>query len=114
MQLALFTDKKLSQKEEDKVFEHLAQCKRCRDVLKLANKLEDEDKKQLPVNNPSYKGMLKHFIPLAAGLVIVLGIPQGNKYLNPEPSMKGTFVDKNIFEESIDFWENVYKKLFKG
>jgi len=111
MQLALFKEKKLSQEEEDKVFEHLAQCKRCREVLKFSNELENEDKKIKPVNNPDYKGIVKNFMPFAAALVIFFGVPQGDKYFNNDATMKGASVERNIFEESMYFWKKVYDKL---
>ena len=114
MQLALLTDKKLSEDEEEKVFEHLSQCKRCRDVLKLANELEEEDKQIQPVNNPDYKGMVKHFMPFAAAAVIFLGVPQGDKYFNDTATMKSVIVERNIFEESMHFWKKVYSKLLEA
>ena len=113
MQLTLFKEQKLTEDEENLVFEHLSQCKHCRDVLKFANELEEEEKKIEPVNNPDYKGMLKHFMPFAAAVVIFLGVPQGDKYFNTDASMKGVFTDKNIFEESMEFWGKVYDSIVK-
>ena len=66
-----------------------------------------------PMNNPDYKSRLKPFIPLAAGIVIFLGVPQGNKYFNSDSSIKSVITEKNIFEESIEYWEELFAKLFK-
>lgn len=114
IQLADFTDKKLSQGEEDIIFEHLSGCEQCRKVLKLANKIEQEDKKIKPVNNPDYKGIIKHFMPFAAAVVIFLGVPQGDKYFNEDISTKSVIDEKNILEESIEYWGELFEKLFKG
>ena len=45
MQLALFLDEQLEPKEREEVFKHLSQCKRCRDVLKVASELREEKKR---------------------------------------------------------------------
>ncbi len=113
MDLALLKDKKLSEKEEDEIFKHLLACEDCSNILKVADELEREETTIKPVNNPDYKGIIKHFIPFAAAVVIFLGVPQGYKYFNPHPSMKGIFVDKNIFEESMMFWGKVYEKIMQ-
>jgi len=111
VQLTLFKEHKLSEKEREIVFEHLAQCKRCREVLKIASELEQ---KETPINNPNYMGTLKHFIPFAAAVVIFLGVPQGAKFFTEGVSTKSVINEKNIFEESIEYWEELLEKLFKG
>lgn len=113
MQLTLFKEQKLTEDEENLVFEHLSQCKHCRDVLKFANELEEEEEKIKPINNPDYRGKLKHFLPFAAAAVIFLGVPQGDKYFNPNSGFKGNVIDKNILEESMAFWGKVYDSIVK-
>ena len=115
MQLALFKDKKLSEIQEEKVFEHLSKCKRCREILKIASELEREEKEIAPINNPDYKGMLKRTMPFAASFIIlVLGAPQVDKYLNDDVNLKGSFMEKSILEETIDYWEELFEKILKG
>lgn len=120
MQLALYRENKLTPHDYEEVSKHLVACEQCNDIYLLAIEMEsmeevkESEEKPAPVNNPDYKGRLKHFLPFAAAVVIFLGVPQGNKYLNNDPSFKGNFVEKNIFVESMEFWKKVYTTLFKG
>ena len=119
MQLALFRENKLTPQEYEEVSKHLISCEQCNDIFLLAVEMEsmedvkESEEKPVPVNNPDYKGKLKHFLPFAASIVIFLGVPQGNKYLNPDPSFKGNFVERNILVESMEFWKKVYTNLLK-
>lgn len=114
MQLADFTDKKLSKEEKDFIFEHLASCQRCRKVLKLASKIEQEDKKIKPVNNHDYKAIIKYFIPIAAAVTLFFVIPQGDKYFREGTNTKSLIIEQSIFNESLEYWEELFEKLFKG
>ena len=113
MELTLFKEKKLSEEAREDVFHHLSQCKRCREVFEISNELTQEsDKKIVPANNLDYKGIIKPFIPFAAGVIIFLGVPQGDKYFNNNVSMKGTHEEKNILMESVAYWEALFNRLF--
>ncbi len=113
MQLTLFKENKLSEEAREDVFQHLSQCKRCREVLKVSNELTQElDKKSVPINNIDYRGIIKSFIPFVVGVVIFLGIPQWDKYFNNNVSMKSTHEGRNILIESVLYWEALFKKLF--
>ncbi|HHH37205.1 MAG TPA: hypothetical protein ENK77_01145 [Epsilonproteobacteria bacterium] len=107
MQLALFLDKKLNEAERGKVFQHLSQCKQCRDVLRMGNEMRE--RKQLkPVNNASY---VKALLPLIAGVVLFFGVPIVDK-----PPAQNTFksmgAKKNIFDTSIEYWEKLWHRYF--
>lgn len=115
MQLALFKDKKLSKKEEDVIFKHLAHCSQCRDILITSNEIDIANNTTLKVaNNFNYKESLKHFLPFAAVVVILIGVPQTDKFFNEESSMKNVVNERNIFQESIEYWEDLFSNFFKG
>ena len=111
MQLALFTDNQLKPKEKEEVFKHLSQCKRCRDVLKIASELREEEKKLKPANNIDYKGTLKRLSAVVAVVVIFFSVPQIDHQFDT-PAFKGYVAEKNILEKSIEYWEKLFEKLF--
>ena len=110
MQLALFRDHKLDEESEEEVFKHLAQCKRCRDVLKVASEIETEEKRLKPANNLNYKGALQRLGVVASFAIVFLVVPQVNQ--EEQPSFKGITEEKNIFEEAIDYWEEKFEAWF--
>ena len=111
MQLALFTDNQLKPKEKEEVFKHLSQCKRCRDVLKIASELREEEKKLKPANNINYKGTLKRLSAVVAVVVIFFSVPQIDHQFDT-PAFKGYVAEKNILEKSIEYWEKLFEKWF--
>ncbi len=113
MQLALFTDNQLKPKEKEEVFKHLSQCKRCRDVLKIASELREEEKKLKPANNINYKGTLKRLSAVVAVVVIFFSVPQIDHQFDT-PAFKGYVAEKNILEKSIEYWEKLFEKWFKS
>jgi hypothetical protein len=106
MQLTLFLDNKLSKNEREEVIKHLADCKRCRDVLRVAKEIEKEYK---PINNINYKGYLKPFMPFVAGVVIFFGVPMIDS--GSTTSFKGIGSERSILDRSLDYWEEKINKL---
>ena len=113
MQLALFTDHKLDEKEKEEVFKHLSQCKRCRDVLKVASQIREEEKKLKPVNNIDYKGVLKRFGSVAAIFIVFVSVPKLDHQFDT-PVFKGFVEEKGIIDVSIEYWEKLFDKFFGG
>ncbi len=113
MQLALFTDNKLAEKENEEVFKHLSQCKRCRDVLKIASQIREEEKKLKPSNNIDYKPTLKKLGVVASFAIIFFTMPQIDPQFNT-PSFKGFVEEKGIIDETIEYWERLFEKYFGG
>ena len=111
MQLALFTDNQLKPKEKEEVFKHLSQCKRCRDVLKIASELREEEKKLKPANNIDYKGTLKRLSAIVAIVIIFFSVPQIDNQFDT-PAFKGYVVEKGIIDKSIEYWEKLFEKYF--
>ena len=111
MQLALFIDNKLKSKEREEVFKHLSRCKRCRDILKIASELKEDEKRLKPINNIDYKGILKRLGAVVAVVVIFFSVPQIDHQFNT-PAFKGYVAKKNILEKSIEYWEKLFEKWF--
>ncbi len=111
MQLALFTDNQLKPKEREEVFKHLSQCKRCRDILKIASELKEDEKRLKSINNIDYKGTLKRLGAVVAIVVIFFSVPQIDHQFNT-PAFKGYVAEKNILEKSIEYWEKLFEKWF--
>ena len=114
MQLALFGEKKLNANEEEEVFKHLAQCRRCRDVLKVASELKIEhQKKREPLNNINYK----KFVPLAlvSSLLLTIGtIPALQEYPDETSGFKDVFTEKSFIDKTIYYWECRFDEIFNG
>jgi len=116
MQLALFTEEKLDVEEKEEVFKHLSQCKRCREVLKVASEIkieEQKNKKMQPINNISYKRTLKRFASVAAIFIIFIAVPQIDTQFDT-PAFKGSMEEKGIIDESIEYWEKLFDRFFGG
>lgn len=113
MQLTLFRDNKLDGKEREEVFKHLSQCRRCRDVLKVASDIREEEKKLKPSNNIDYKPTLKKLGVVASFAIILFTMPQIDPQFNT-PSFKGFVEDKGIIDETIEYWERLFEKWFKS
>ena len=113
MQLALFTDNQLEPKEREEVFEHLSQCKRCRDVLKVASEIREEEQKLKPANNIDYKGLFKRLGSVAAIFIVFISVPKIDNQFDT-PVFKGCVVEKGIIDESIEYWEKLFNKWFGG
>ena len=113
MQLALFTDNKLDEKEREEVFRHLSQCRRCRDVLKVASDIREEEKKLKPSNNIDYKPTLKKLGVVASFAIIFFTTPQIDHQFDA-PSFKGFVEEKGIIDETIEYWEKLFEKWFKS
>ena len=111
MQLALFTDHKLDEKEKEEVFKHLSQCKRCRDVLKIASQIREEERKLKPTNNIDYKPTLKKLGMVASFAVVILAMPQIDNQFKT-PTFKGIVEQKSLIDETIEYWESLLKKIF--
>ena len=111
MQLALFTDEQLEPKEREEVFKHLSQCKRCRDVLKVASEIREEEKKLKPANNIDYKGLFKRLSAVVAVVAIFFSVPQIDNQFDT-PAFKGYVAQKGIIDKSIEYWEKLFEKYF--
>jgi len=109
MQLALFLDNQLSKNKREEVIKHLAECKRCRDVLKIAKEIEQNQK---PINNTNYIGYLKPFIPFVAGVVLFFGVPMIDSSYTT--SFKGIGNEMSILDRSLDYWEEKFEEWFFG
>ncbi|HHD80541.1 MAG TPA: zf-HC2 domain-containing protein [Campylobacterales bacterium] len=111
MQLALFREQKLPPKEREEVFRHLAHCKECREVLKIANEIEQEEQKLKPSNNINYKGTLRGLIMVSAIFVVCFAIPKIQNYPD-EIYFKG--IDKkSVLDKTLDYWEARFSELKK-
>lgn len=116
MQLALFTEEKLNENEKEEVFKHLSQCKRCREVLKVASEIKIEaqkNKRMQPINNIDYKRTLKRFGSLAAIFIVFISVPKIDTQFDT-PAFKGFMDEKGIIDESIEYWEKLFDKFFGG
>jgi len=113
MQLALFMDKKLDKQQRDRVFEHLSHCKRCRDVLKVASEIAQENQRLEPVNNIDYMGYLRAFIPFVAGVVLFFGVPMVDDS-SPDVSFKGVECEEGIIDRSLNYWEKRFNEWFSS
>lgn len=116
MQLALFTEEKLNENEKEEVFKHLSQCKRCREVLKVASEIKIEaqkNKRMQPINNIGYKRTLKRFGSLAAIFIVFISVPKIDTQFDT-PAFKGFMDEKGIIDESIEYWEKLFDKFFGG
>jgi len=112
MQLALFKEDKLNEKEKEEVWQHLSQCQECRDVLKIASEIESQEQKLQPANNLNYKGALKRLGGVAALFLIFIATPQIDQ--QSEPTFKGVCEEKGLFEEALKYWEEKFDKYFKS
>ncbi len=113
MQLALFRDHKLNEEEKEEVFKHLSQCRRCRDVLKVASEIREEEQKQNPANNLDYRPTLKKLGVVASFAIIFFTTPQIDHQFD-KPTFKGFTEEKGIIDESIEYWERLFEKFFGG
>jgi len=116
MQLALFTEEKLNENEKEEVFKHLSQCKRCREVLKVASEIKIEaqkNKRMQPINNIDYKRTLKRFGSLAAIFIVFISVPKIDTQFDT-PAFKGFMDEKGIIDESIEYWEKLFDRFFGG
>ena len=111
MQLALFSEKRLNEEEREEVFKHLSQCKRCRDILKVASEIKTQEERLKPANNLNYRGALKRLGGVVALFLVFIATPQIDQ--QNQPTFKGIIEDKNIFEEAIEYWEDKFQKLFQ-
>lgn len=111
VQLALFTDNKLDEQEKEEVFKHLSQCKRCREVLQIASELRVEEEKLKPINNVDYKGLAKRLGSVAAVFIVFISVPQIDGQFDA-PVFKSFMEEKNVFDESIEYWEKLFEKYF--
>jgi len=112
VQLALFTDNKLNEEEREEVFKHLSQCKRCREVLKIASEIRVEEQKLQPINNVDYRGKLKRLAPVVAIFIAFISVPKIDTQFKDSVVFKGAVVEKGIIEESIEYWEKLFDKYF--
>ena len=110
MQLALFIDEQLEPKEREEVFKHLSQCKRCRDVLKVASELRVEEEKLKPANNTNYK----RFIPLAiaSSIFLTMGTLPAMENYPDEVALKGVMEEKSFLDKTIYYWECRFDEVF--
>ena len=116
MQLALFTDNRLDQEEREEVFKHLSHCKQCRDVLKMASEIRQEEEKKKEVLKPANNIDYKRFIPLgiiASLLITTFTIPSIAEY--PDERVFKSFIEeKSFIDKSIYYWECRFNELFGG
>jgi len=114
VQLALFADNKLNEEEREEVFKHLSQCKRCREVLKIASEIRVDEQKVKPINNVDYKGKLKQLGSVAAIFIAFFAVPQIDTQFKSSVVFKGAVAEKGIIDESIEYWEKLFDKYFGG
>ena len=119
MQLALFMDNQLDERDREELFRHLSGCKTCREVLKIATQIRKEEAglqettPTLPLkvaNNIDYVGYLKPFIPFVAMLVLFLAPPAIEN--TPQSSFKGIGCEAGIIDRSLDYWERKFEAWF--
>ena len=111
VQLSLFRDKKLNQQEKEEVFKHLAQCQRCRDVLKVASEIKIEENKSRYQNNTNYK----KFIPLAiaSSILLTIGTLPAIQHYPDEVVFKGGVEEKSFLDKTIYYWECRFYEVFR-
>lgn len=114
LQLALFAENKLNEQEKEEVFKHLSQCKRCREVLKVAAEIKGEEKKLKPINNINYKGTLKRLSVVASFAIVFFTVPQLDAQFDNTVVFKGSVDKGSILDESIEYWEKLFDKYFGG
>ena len=110
-QFTLFIEDRLTNKEKEEVFKHLATCKRCRDILNTATKLKEEESLK-PVNNINYKRVIKQLAIVASFVIVFLGVPLLDKQSKQEIIFKGAPIEKNIFIEAVEYWQKLVNKIF--
>lgn len=111
-QLALFIEHKLDENEREEVFKHLSQCKRCREVLQIASEIKAEEETLKPINNIDYKGTLNKLGLVAAMFVVFISVPQLDNQFESSVVFKGSVEEKGIIDESIEYWEKLFDKVF--
>ena len=110
MQLALFSENRLNETEREEVFKHLSQCKRCRDVLKIASEIKTQETKPKPANNPNYK----KFIPLAiaSSIILTMGTLPAIQNYPDQLIFKGGFEEKGFVDKTIYYWKCRFDEIF--
>lgn len=116
IQLSRYLDQKLEEKEREKVQKHLIHCSKCRTLLiettrslKMIKESSEEKLPLKPVNNIFYYA--KALTPLVASAVIFISVP----ILDPKENAiqyKGIEIEKNILDESMEYWEDLFEKYF--
>lgn len=110
MQLTLFFENRLNEAEKEEVFKHLSQCKRCREVLKVATEIKQEEEKLKPVNNINYKKFSRLAI---ASVAAVAFFAQPNLAGYPdEVNFKGGFEEKSFLDKTLYYWECRFEDVF--
>ena len=110
MQLALFVDNQLNEAEKEEVFKHLSQCKRCREVLKVASEIKQEEEKLKPANNINYKKFSR--LALVSSFAIVFfAVPNLAGYPD-EVIFKSGFEEKSILDKTLHYWERRFEDVF--
>jgi uncharacterized paraquat-inducible protein A len=104
MRLALFLDNKLDRTKRDELFKHLAECKRCRDILRTVREIEKEQKAIKLIR------YFKAFIPIMAGVIIFLAPSITFDY--SATKLKGADVEVNILDRSLYFWKDKLEEWF--
>ncbi len=110
MQLALFRENRLDEEEREEVFKHLSQCKRCRDVLKVASEIREEQQKLKTANNIDYKPTLKKLGVVASFAIIFFTTPKLDHQFDA-PVFKGFVEEKSLIDETIEYWEKLFEKI---
>ena len=110
MQLALFVDNQLNEAEKEEVFKHLSQCKRCREVLKVASEIKQEEAKLKPANNINYKKFSR--LALVSSFAIVFfAVPNLAGYPD-EVTFKSGFEEKTLLDKTLHYWERRFEDVF--
>jgi len=111
MQLALFRENRVNKQSREEIFEHLANCKRCRDVLKVVSEIEAEEKKTKPANNINYKKIIP--LAIASSILLTVGTLPAIQNFPDETNFKGVFEEKSFLDKTVYYWECRFNEIFR-
>jgi len=110
MQLTLFVENRLNEAEKEKVFKHLSQCRRCREVIKVASEIKEEEATLKPTNNINYTKFSR--LAVASSFAIVFfAVPNLAGYPD-EVVLKSGFKEKSFLDKTLHYWERRFEDVF--
>jgi hypothetical protein len=124
IELTLFLNSSLNERDREKVMSHLVECKRCRDIVsETAKMLVDEKEKSgrsfqglKVVNNIDYRSAKLKILIVGFALLIFFGVPYIDGSRNREFGFKSLPAEKGVIVEGIDrslqYWSSLLKGFF--